>query len=276
MRLRFIPDEPLAPDAVYEVGVEVCADIYETYYIGTSSYGAPLDCDPVGSTYITNLATGTFVEPAGLGDLLSEFLNIQVALMVAEQTDDGASIRVGGGTTRAQELCFPTSELEGSLSGPFVTVPAGTIDFMVDVENLLEVEGTHIEGVLASNCASLDIPRVSGQLDGRALAPALEEYLGTTDPAEFCALVSAFGVSCTACDSDGDRFCIDYELSGLQGSQAVYELEPRSFEDISVDPTCASVSSCSQAPTGPRAWSVLGLGILGLIGRRRWRDARAT
>ena len=270
-RLRFIPDAPLVPEHSYEVAIEYCDGLNDAVVFQTSGFGAPLDCDPSGATFVTNPALATVVEPRDVGELLVDALTTELALTVSDVAASSASLRLGGGTSRAQEDCFPTTDVEAAFDTPALELSSAPVMLPYSTSTGLPIESVSIAAVVAADCGALDIARVTGDIDARTATGLVLDLLGTEDPDEFCAFLPALGIECQPCVSDGAGYCVPVELAQMSTSLAPYALQPRSLEDIFADPTCASGASCSQAVTRQSwAWSALGLAVLGVVVRRRW------
>ena len=71
--ITFTPDAPLTSGGAYTATVDYCAGP-ATFDFTVSSLGAPLSADITGKTYAVDLASGNFVEPAGLATSSVVFL----------------------------------------------------------------------------------------------------------------------------------------------------------------------------------------------------------
>lgn len=270
-RLRFIPDAPLSSDHSYEVAIEYCEGLIEVLAFRTSSFGAPLACDPSGTTHVFNPGSTTILGPDALADLLGEALSIQIAVTLSEPVDSSIGVRVGGGTTRTQEMCFPTSDVEAAWDSPILELSSVSIVLPYDDGVSLIVDNVSMPSVLDADCNTLEIARVTGDIDPRSNADFMTAVLGTDDPSDFCNFVESFGAECAPCAVDGEAYCIPFEVAQMSSSLAPYALESRTMEDIAADPFCTGVTACSQAaPNRPWAWGALALGLLGVVARRRW------
>jgi len=56
---------------------------------------------------------------------------------------------------------------------------------------------------------------------------------------DVCGLVAGFGVTCGACSSDGEAYCITLEVNRLVANETGTELVVKTAEDVANDPACA-------------------------------------
>ena len=79
---------------------------------------------------------------------------------------------------------------------------------------------------------------MTGAVDARFFAPELEDLLGVSDPDEVCALMAGFGESCDACSSDGEAYCIDFDVRDLSAESLATSLETVTAADIAANADC--------------------------------------
>ena len=163
------------------------------------------------------------------------------------------------------------SDSEAAWDSPILELSSASIELPYDDGVSLTVDNVSMPSVLDADCNTLEIARVTGEIDPRSNAFILTELLGTDDPDFFCSFVEGFATECAPCAVDGEAYCLPIELAQMSSSLALYALESRTTEEIAADPTCSGLVSCSQAaPNRPWAWGALALGLLGVVARRRW------
>ena len=64
------------------------------------------------------------------------------------------------------------------------------------------------------------------------------ELLGTEDPGDICNLMTSFGVTCEACTSDGQDYCIGVLIDQLPADGVSWSLQEISSSDVSSNPDC--------------------------------------
>ena len=270
--LTFYPEDPLQPSTEHTVVVEVCGGtVAADWSVTTSDRGAPLTCDPVGRAYVMNLDEARFVAPdPSVAPLLFElFESSSLVVSVVATSDDEATLRLGVGDATAPVACAPTADLSGTFADPVAAVSVPTVPALIDGVAVDLLHDASLDTVLAADCSDMEVYRLAGTLDMRSLTPALADLVGTEDADEICALVATFGLTCSACPSDGEAYCLDLEVTEMTAQDVSYTLDARSAEDVADDPTCTDASGCSHMSRAPWAWGLATLGLLGLVARRR-------
>ena len=95
-----------------------------------------------------------------------------------------------------------------------------------------------ISGTFAADGSYFGGGTLLGELDVRKLAPLLEDLIQSDDPAEACGLLLGFGVTCEACSSDSEPFCVALEVDSLTADDTGKAIEPKTAEDVEVDESC--------------------------------------
>lgn len=194
--------------------------------------------------YRLDITSGTFVEPAGMGDALEQAVNREILLAVLQA--DSSQIELMGALTEAdadaQAACLPTLHLP---AGDFSDAPAfevGPVDATLPLGTiLLPVEGLVVSGTFADDGSAIEGLSLSGRADTRPLAAAMGE---NADDDLLCSLAEAVDVSCVAC-AGGGEFCIDFEITDLR-APADDRPEPRHTPETS-DPAEGSTNLCDDA-----------------------------
>lgn len=221
-------------------------------------------------TYVAELFDGTTVSPMGIGALLADEMgSLEIALRIEEMDGDNADLVVGWGSRGEQDLCVPTTDLEASFFGRQLSVSDATMEVPFSGGETIPLVNMSLEATIERDGSGIELEAVSGELDVRDMASAAE-VLGVEDPRDICEVLVNFAIECEHCTSDGEPYCVPVEVVDLYASPASYTLEERTDEDIADDGICAGVTSCSHAPAGRSgAWGLLGLGMFGLLLRRR-------
>jgi len=240
----FTPSAPLQPSTSYVANLSYCgSETPVAVEFSTSDLGtvAPDVGIFEGKTYAVDLASGNFVQPAGVGDLIGGLLenNILVGVSTATETsmDVIGALSVAGST--AQDTCQET-----------LAIPPATFDnpyFEIDASDGIEIsaagmtislDSLFISGTFAADGSYFGGGELIGELDVRKLVPILEDLIQSDDPNEACTLLMGFGVSCVPCTSDSQPLCISLEVNGLVANETGEKLEARTEADIAADSAC--------------------------------------
>lgn len=235
-RLVFTPDLPLEPLTDYTAGLADCPP--SEFSFRTSATGAPIDpATAVGTTYAVDLASGTWLQPPGVGGLLAGYLAVDVLVGVLEADADtltvigGVSIEGGSAQDPCSEtVTFPPSDFS---ENPYFAL--GPQDLSMQVMGArLDLIAVEISGAFHPEFVGIQGASLVGAMDTRGLAPLLAP---TGTYGDVCALLVTFGVTCTACP-DGLPYCVTAEVEDLQVPAVAGPLVPRTADDIANDPSC--------------------------------------
>ncbi|MCO4769798.1 MAG: hypothetical protein KDA24_07175 [Deltaproteobacteria bacterium] len=196
--------------------------------------GAPIpnEDDILGVTFALNLENATWVEPAGVGPLLVGQLENDIGFSPLPSSNLGGNdielrlgaLELGGG----QDPCIETSTSNGDWANPTADVSGGVIllgGFPLDPASLVIVFG--------STSSIID-----GSLSGTTDMRNLYADVGLGSPDELCDLLVSVGSTCAPC-SDGQSYCLDFEIEDLTGSIALeLPLQARTEADVDSDPNC--------------------------------------
>ncbi|MEC8276917.1 MAG: Ig-like domain-containing protein, partial [Myxococcota bacterium] len=220
--ITFTPDSPLTSGDTYTATVDYCAGP-ASFDFTVSSLGTPLSVDISGNTYAVDLASGNFVEPAGIGDLIGGLLENDILIGVKSADNDVLSIRGAISETgnSNQDYCsetlesFPDADFSES---PYFEIPEGDVTLSVAGIDLT-INSLSISGTFAEDGSYFGGGEVSGQLDARVLAP-LAADLGLEDdsPEALCNLLLGFGVQCIPC-GDGEPYCANLRVNRLSADE---------------------------------------------------------
>ena len=220
--ITFTPDAPLTSGTSYTATVDYCAGP-ASFDFTVSSLGAPLSVDIVDKTYAVDLASGNFVEPAGIGDLIGGLLENNI--LIGIKSTDGGILSIRGAISEAgnsdQDFCtetlesFPDADFSES---PYFEIPEGDVTLSVAGVDLT-INALSISGTFAEDGSYFGGGEVSGQLDARVLAP-LAADLGLEDdsPDALCNLLLGFGVQCIPC-GDGEPYCANLRVNRLSADE---------------------------------------------------------
>ena len=180
-----------------------------------------------GRTWSVDLAHAEFVEPAGLGGLLSDDDDMELLFHTTEERDDGFDMLVtladGDG---GQDPCERVVELPAAVwtGGAEFAVGGSALEIPINSE-AITLSDLELAGVLSEDATAWEDGELHGLVDTRELAGAL----GDLDYDGICELIELAKGSCGPCE-DGVEACFELHLADLYG-------EERSL-DFEADPVC--------------------------------------
>lgn len=226
----------LAPNTSYTATVtHACGET--TFAFTTSDTGLPTDTDITDLVYELDLASGEWVQPPNVGDLIASQLGgVQIlvspkAVTATEITMIGA---LGDGSGN-QDVCQPSLDFGQAaawtdpyfeLSSPLLTLEVAGVS--ADIEDLV------LAGAFAPNGSRIQGATLQGAIDTRPLA----SLFGTGTDA--CALIAIFGVSCEPCSDGSGTFCLSVNVDNINALQVVgaAPIVPIVQADIDANPNC--------------------------------------
>ncbi len=216
----FTPDEPLEPDTDYAFTLRYCGGSGETEF-RTSEIGTPLDAadDLVGATFAIDLSAGRWVEPAGVGSLLAQYVTTDPLMGVIDVRGDELDLL--SATARedsdppVQDFCNATLVPD---SADFSDAPYFEItedETVVGIAGVaLSVWNLEISGAFAPDGNSIAGIEFAGIFDSRAMDALMGE---DREEGEICRLVPSFGVECEECPDGSGEFCLPVRLDSATG-----------------------------------------------------------
>ncbi len=214
----FTPDQPLMPNTDYEATLSYCMGD-ATIGFTTSDLGAELTADILNKTYVIDLASARFVEPAGVGELIGEFVTMNVLVGVA--AIDGADITMMGALSEEgntdQDFCSPTFDLSADFSeSPYFVIAADSIELSV-AGYTIPLQDFEVSGTFAADGSYFGGGVLAGSVDARDIVEMIDE-VDTWEDA--CNLTASFGAACVACD-DGVEACLSLRADQIIADENV-------------------------------------------------------
>ncbi len=214
----FTPDAPLDPSTTYEATLTYCKGD-ATIDFTTSALGTELTADIVNKTYEIDLASARFVEPAGVGELIGEFVTMSVLIGVVSV--DGTNITMMGALSEEgnsdQDFCTETFALDADFTEtPFFVIAADSIELSV-AGYTIPLQDFEVSGTFADDGSYFGGGVLAGSVDARDIVEMIDE-VDTWEDA--CNLTASFGAPCVAC-SDGVEACLS-----LRADQIIADENP--------------------------------------------------
>jgi hypothetical protein len=220
----FTPDASLDPATAYEATLTYCVGD-ATIDFTTSTLGEDLSGDILNKTYVIDLASARFVEPAGVGELIGEFVTMNVLVGVA--AIDGADITMMGALSveggSDQDFCTPTFDLAADFTEtPYFVIAADSIELAV-AGYVIPLQNFEVSGTFAADGSYFGGGILAGMVDARDIVDMIDEVDSWEDA---CNLTASFGAPCIACD-DGTESCLS-----LRADQILAEENPGQVLEI--------------------------------------------
>jgi len=178
----------------------------------TSNTGNPLEVDVVGRVYELDLASGTFVEPPGIGRAINTLISTDVSVYFMPSAIDKETIDFIGA---APDPANPG--IQDPKEEPFLACDATWTDPYFDGSSesltitIAGVEATvadlEVSGDFSVDGSRIELERFGGEIDTRELP---------TDLGDICLLVTQFGVACEACSLDqSSTTCLSLRVENI-------------------------------------------------------------
>jgi len=256
--LSFTPDSALSPSTDYNASLSYCGGDVQVGF-RTSSLGEALDEGPdglVNRTFVVDLSAANFVEPAGVGSLIGQFLSQNILLGVVSATDgpEGELEMRGAVSLEAsteQDFCNPSIEFPETADfseSPYFQI--GPEDTTLSAAGFdINIRQLRISGDIAPDYSYFGGGILEGEIDARDLVIILasEGIISDEDPSAVCELIAPFGVVCGPCVSDGAEYCLNIYVNQIVAMEdagnvleQVDECDPEQCE--------AQGGSCDDAP----------------------------
>ncbi|HMV68908.1 MAG TPA: hypothetical protein PKA64_18815, partial [Myxococcota bacterium] len=240
--VSFRATEGLSPSTSYVATWSSCGDEGEIGFT-TGELGAPVDdvSGLVSGTWHLDLTSGSIVSPAGLGDTLDTLLGgypILVSVLAigpAESVDLRVALGVFDQRLVAQDRCSITLELpDVTFEDPYFSRDADSFG-MTWEGTPFTLTSFHVSGAFTADGEEIGGVAVSGQLDTRPLIPVFNDD-PSVGPDQMCVFIAPFQVDCVACADGSGPYCVDLSLSDLRAERVDAPIEPRSYDEIALDP----------------------------------------
>jgi hypothetical protein len=237
------PNDPLTPSTGYTATLTTCdgENTIETSFT-TSAVGANVpDADIQDVAYSLDLASGTFVDPPGVGALLQSQLNVDILIGVLNA--DGATLELigaigeEGAATPTQDLCtesidFPAADFS---ENPYFEVGPQTTTLEVQGISVV-IDDLFVSGAFAPDSSAVVGAVLAGSIDTRPLAGLVGD---DAPPEAVCDLAVTFGINCAACSDGSGDFCLSLLVTDIAADEVPgATVVPRAEADITADPNC--------------------------------------
>lgn len=173
----------------------------------------PVSASVEGQTWAMDLADATFVEPSGLGGMLS-LLDSTVLLVhvVKERSTRLNMVMTLAGSDGQQDPCERIVDLPGAewSTNPEFVIDENEMEIMVGGAPLI-LEGALFSGIVSGDGSGWSDGVIAGLADTRDLPASLSEDLGM----DVCDMVELVGGRCESCPGDGVNACFELEIEHI-------------------------------------------------------------
>jgi len=264
--VTFTPTAALSPSTAYTAELTYCGDADPVpVAFTTDSLGEPLTNGPddlVGRTYAVDLATGTFIKPAGIGSILGTALENKILIGITSATASqlefrGALSKSEPAGTVDQDFCAETLEnFEPAdfTAAPYFEIPEG--DITISVAGFeAEIKDLSIAGTFSAAGDYFGGGELSGQLDARDLVSVIAGLgLEAENADDICNLLLGFGVSCEECGEPAPgEYCVTLEVIRLKANDTTIELGLVCEGDCHVECATTREEACSDETSATEA-----------------------
>jgi hypothetical protein len=241
--VMWMPSAPLAAATSYTATLSYSCDDASISFT-TSDVGAPIGDSSalVGNVYALPLTEGRFVEPPGVGEILSGLLTVGVLIEVTSA--DASSITMMGAVAaesdpNAQDLCTETIDFPTAADfseNPYFQV--GPDDTVISVAGIsIAIDDLAISGAFSPSGDAIEGAALSGSIDTRPLVPLVAEGQGDDG---VCNLVATFGIPCIECADGSGAYCLALKVDSMSADQVPGgDVVQRTADDVANDPTCS-------------------------------------
>ena len=247
----FTPTNGLASSTTYSVTYDWCGGPTNTTWT-TSIVGDPAaPGDLIDRTYLLNLASGRWVQPEGIGDMIGGLIGDAAEIFIGVQDATDTEITLigaigdgyGGQEECTETLVFPqAADFSGN---PVFEVESDALDLSVAGYDVT-IEDLLISGAFAPDGSQIAGAVLAGTLDVNLLAGVVGD-----DP---CALLIAVGVQCEECSDGSGAHCLSVVVQDMTAAEVpgltLTELTPEDILALQQKGTCPYDTPTSTTGSG--------------------------
>jgi hypothetical protein len=223
--VSFTPTDFLAPETDYVASLVYCSGDdtipFRTSNLGGTPEWAPADL--IGGTYVVDLGSAVFVQPANIGSLLQGALSQNILLGVLDATDTTLNMMgaISKDGSTEQDFCNPSiafPEAADFTEAPYFQI--GPQDTLLEVAGYsVTISQLQISGDFSAGGEFFGGGVLMGEIDARDLVDILGELGAGESAAEVCDFIEAIGVTCETCTSDGQEYCLTIEVTDIVAAE---------------------------------------------------------
>jgi hypothetical protein len=221
--VAFKPDAPLTGGSTYTATLNYeCGTETWDFTVGNDVGGTTDEAILPGATYSLDLASGTWIKPAGVGDLIGSLIgDVEVLFGVISVDAKGGTIpmigALGDGNGN-QDICVPTLDfpVAPTWTNPYWEVQTPSLDITVDTFTISVTDVT-LGGAFTPDASSIQGGVLKGSIDTR---PLVDELAPGGTEGGVCLLISSIaqGVECVPC-GDGQPYCLEVWVGDITANK---------------------------------------------------------
>jgi len=203
----------LHSETEYLLSIDLCGDVQEVSF-QTDEYG-DFDLtasDLVGNTYSVDMGAATYIEPAGLGPLIGNYLNTPLLFGVTDASGDEISMMAAQGEiddvegTFNQVMDFPTFEIPdiSFAEAPYFSALTAAVGIQYE-DTTITIHNFWIQGAFSQDGGKIGGGEGGGLVDTRNLG---DVFGFGSDENAVCDFVATAGLDCEPCPNDDVEVCL--------------------------------------------------------------------
>lgn len=255
----FTPSAPLTASTAYTATIShACGEA--TWSFTTSMIGGAVTDDLVGNTYALDLQSGRFVQPAGIGDLVAEYLTTDILIGVSSvgngKINMVGAVGVEGANPPEQDVCNPTIPFpEADFNeDPYFEIDATGSATPISVAGYtVNIDDLQLSGAFAPDGSYIDGAHLAGGLDTYPLAILVDEACveGGADWPDcqeaVCDLAAVIG-GCVECGDGSGKHCLFLDVDSIGAAGIDGTLEQMDEEDVCANHAAECPDDCEAPP----------------------------
>lgn len=245
-RMVFVADAPFELGETYTTTLVLdasiagdCEPLVATWTVA-NGVGSSVDVGLTPGVYKMDLRQGRFAAPPGLGELVQDRVEVDLLLGVeVDESDQLVFSATAANQAGEQDLCQPVAAFDNApdfSENPFWSVADDGLPLVI-LGDRINVTQLRLSGAFVPEGDVISGVAFQGIMDTRDLGPGAGF---TWEPGELtpCEVFGSFGVTCVACDSDGDASCIPMLIDSLELEKQPYDLVPVDEQAIEDNEAC--------------------------------------
>ncbi len=203
----------LHSESDYLLSIDLCGDVQEVSF-QTDEFGEfdIASADLVGKTFSVDMGAATYVEPAGLGPLIGNYLNTPLLFGVTEASDTEFAMIAAQGEiddvqgTFSQVMDFPTFEIPAIsfADAPYFSALTDAVGIQYE-DTTITIHNFWIQGAFSQDGGKIGGGEGGGLVDTRNLG---DVFGFGSDENAVCDFVATAGLDCEACPNDDEVLCL--------------------------------------------------------------------
>ena len=216
-RVVLQPSELLEEETEYSWVADLCGEEVASGTFTTRTEGEALETPEalVDRSFSLDMVDATWLEPSGSGgDLVAQYFGglFLIGVQDVSETELDTIFAVGedmGGGMVQQDPCYKTEDFEPAdfTRNPYFELGPRRMPLEVQGQSMM-LDAVQIFGALVDDGTDLADAELRADADLRQMGQDWETY---------CDLGVLVGITCTACEADGEESCVRIHVADIQG-----------------------------------------------------------